>query len=38
MITFRTYNPDTTFGNDYYKLRDFLLELDDSSYSFGICL
>ena len=34
-IKFRTYINDTKFGEDYYKLRDFLLQLNDSSYHFG---
>jgi len=34
-INFRTYVNDTKFGDDYYKLRKFLVSLNDSSYHFG---
>jgi len=34
-VTYRTYNNDTMFGSDYYKLRDFLLRLGDINYPFG---
>jgi len=34
-VKFRTYNNDTRFGEDYYKLRRFLLELDDCNWHFG---
>ena len=34
-ITFRTYRNDTLFGEDYHKLRQFLIELDSSNYAFG---
>lgn len=34
-VQFRTYKNDICFGNDYYKLRNFLIELDDCNYTFG---
>jgi hypothetical protein len=34
-IKFRTYVNDTKFGEDYYKLRYFLITLNDGSYHFG---
>ncbi|MCL2461582.1 MAG: GNAT family N-acetyltransferase [Defluviitaleaceae bacterium] len=36
-VQFRTYSysKDDRFGEDYSKLRDFLIELDDCSYTFG---
>ena len=34
-VKFRTYKNDTIFGPDYYKLRKFLLALNDNSYHFG---
>ena len=34
-VKFRTYKNDTRFGQDYYKLREFLINLNDSSYHFG---
>lgn len=33
--TFRSYNPEPLFGEDYYKLRDFLIRLDSHNYHFG---
>lgn len=32
---FRTYRSDPLFGEDYHRLRDFLLRLDSHNYSFG---
>ena len=34
-VTFRNYIPAPLFGEDYYKLRDFLVRLDSHNYSFG---
>lgn len=34
-ITFRTCNPEPRFGDDYEKLRDFLIKLDSHNYHFG---
>jgi len=34
-ITFRHYSPEPLFGEDYYRLRGFLIELDDFNYPFG---
>ena len=34
-IQFRTYSDKTRLGEDYRKLRDFLIDLDDCNYSFG---
>ncbi len=34
-VTFRRYTPDPLFGEDYYKLRDFLLALNSHNYHFG---
>ena len=34
-ITFRNYQNNSTFGTDYRKLRDFLIELDSHNYHFG---
>ena len=34
-IKFRNYVNDTKFGEDYYKLRKFLISINDSSYHFG---
>jgi len=34
-IQFRTYDNDTRFGADYYKLRNFLIKLDSHNYHFG---
>ena len=34
-ITFRSYNPEPLFGEDYYKLREFLIRLDSHNYHFG---
>ncbi|MGE5653417.1 MAG: GNAT family N-acetyltransferase [Bacillota bacterium] len=33
--TFRYYNPEPLFGEDYHKLRDFLVRLDSHNYHFG---
>jgi GNAT superfamily N-acetyltransferase len=35
MVTFRNYNPNPLFGDDYYALRNFLIELDSHNYHFG---
>ncbi len=35
MIRFKTYNPEPLFGEDYNKLRAFLVKLDSHNYSFG---
>lgn len=32
---FRTFNPEPLFGDDYEKLRDFLINLDSHNYHFG---
>jgi N-acetylglutamate synthase-like GNAT family acetyltransferase len=34
-INFRTYNAEPRYGEDYNRLRSFLLELDDINYPFG---
>ena len=34
-IDFRTYNAEPRYGEDYNRLRSFLLELGDINYSFG---
>ncbi len=34
-ITFRNYNPELIFSEDYYKLRKFLIKLDSHNYHFG---
>ena len=34
-VNFRTYVNDTKLGDDYYKLRKFLISINDSSYHFG---
>ena len=34
-IHFRTYRNETCFGEDYDKLRDFLVKPDGCDYSFG---
>ena len=34
-VTFSNYTPEPLFGEDYYKLRDFLIELDNPNYHFG---
>jgi len=34
-IIFRTYNPAPLFGEDYIKLRNFLIKLDSHIYHFG---
>lgn len=34
-ITFRNYAPVPLFGDDYYKLRNFLIKLDSHNYHFG---
>lgn len=33
--TFKKYNPEPLFGEDYVKIRDFLIELDSHNYHFG---
>lgn len=33
--TFRSYIPEPLFGEDYHKLRDFLIRLDSHNYHFG---
>jgi GNAT superfamily N-acetyltransferase len=33
--TFRNYNPNPLFGEDYYALRNFLIKLDSHNYHFG---
>lgn len=35
MVDFKTYNPEPLFGEDYHKLRAFLVKLDSHNYSFG---
>lgn len=32
---FRNYNPAPLFGDDYYRLRSFLIKLDSCNYHFG---
>jgi hypothetical protein len=32
---FKTYSPEPLFGDDYEKLRDFLIKLDSHNYHFG---
>jgi len=34
-ITFRNFNPNPLFGEDYYAIRNFLIELDSHNYHFG---
>jgi GNAT superfamily N-acetyltransferase len=34
-VKFRTYKNDNLYGNDYTKIRNFLLELDSHNYTFG---
>lgn len=34
-VVFRNYVPEPLFGDDYHKLRDFLIRLDSSNYHFG---
>ena len=34
-VTFRHYIPNPLFGEDYSKLRDFLIKLDSHNYHFG---
>ncbi|MDW7655750.1 MAG: GNAT family N-acetyltransferase [Bacillota bacterium] len=34
-VIFRTCNPEPRFGDDYEKLRDFLIKLDSHNYHFG---
>lgn len=34
-ITFRTYTPQPLFGDDYVKVRNFLIQLDSHNYPFG---
>ncbi len=34
-IKFRNYINDATFGEDYFKLRDFLVQLDNHNYHYG---
>lgn len=34
-VLFRKYNPEPVFGEDYNRLRNFLIKLDNHNYSFG---
>ena len=34
-MTFRTYNPESLFGGDYQKLREFLLALNNPNWLSG---
>jgi len=34
-VTFRNYNPNPLFGEDYNALRNFLIKLDSHNYHFG---
>jgi GNAT superfamily N-acetyltransferase len=34
-VKFRTYKNNNLYGNDYIKIRNFLLELDSHNYTFG---
>jgi GNAT superfamily N-acetyltransferase len=34
-VSFRTYKKTTDYGEDYHKIRNFLIELDSHNYHFG---
>lgn len=34
-VIFKKYAPEPLFGEDYYKMRDFLIKLDSHNYHFG---
>jgi hypothetical protein len=36
-VSFRTYKTTTVYGEDYHKVRNFLLGLDSHNYHFGRC-